>query len=292
MSRKPKAYYCGHKCNDWEVASEVQKSVANKIHQLCRCKCGVKQWFPIYRLNAVNKQAITACAECRSESKLSELPEKIVSTEYGDRGRTIKAIAADLGIHSCTLAKKMTKLGIPRRISKVHNLKGKFRSWTVLKKTTNRAYLCECDCGNQQVIDGWNLLKHKSKQCRKCCGEQNRGKNSVHWKGHGNINGYVWGKVKREAANRNLPFKITIKYAWDLFKKQQGRCALTGWPLRFKAHHQDQPATASLDRIDSKRGYVKGNVQWVHKDVNLMKVDFAQKRFLEVCAAVAKLQKS
>lgn len=40
---------------------------------------------------------------------------------------------------------------------------------------------------------------------------------------------------------------------------------------------------ASLDRIDSSQGYIKGNVQWVHKDINKMKFDLSQDRFLELC---------
>jgi hypothetical protein len=31
-----------------------------------------------------------------------------------------------------------------------------------------------------------------------------------------------------------------------------------------------------MDRIDSNKGYVEGNVQWVYKYVNLMKRDFPQ----------------
>ena len=45
--------------------------------------------------------------------------------------------------------------------------------------------------------------------------------------------------------------------------------------------------TASLDRIDSSKGYVKGNVQWVHKDINKMKTDFEQSIFIKLCKSVA-----
>lgn len=45
--------------------------------------------------------------------------------------------------------------------------------------------------------------------------------------------------------------------------------------------------TASLDRIDSNRGYTQDNVQWVHKDVNKMKMDLNQQIFVELCRAIA-----
>lgn len=41
--------------------------------------------------------------------------------------------------------------------------------------------------------------------------------------------------------------------------------------------------TASLDRIDSKIGYIEGNVQWVHKDINKMKNSHTHATFLQWC---------
>jgi hypothetical protein len=46
-------------------------------------------------------------------------------------------------------------------------------------------------------------------------------------------------------------------------------------------------ATASLDRINSDEGYIKGNVQWVHKDINIMKNIYSSKYFIEMCKKVA-----
>ena len=37
----------------------------------------------------------------------------------------------------------------------------------------------------------------------------------------------------------------------------------------------------SLDRIDSSKGYEENNVQWVHKDINLMKNKYDNKYFIE-----------
>ena len=46
--------------------------------------------------------------------------------------------------------------------------------------------------------------------------------------------------------------------------------------------------TASLDRIDSSKGYIEGNVQWVHKRVNLMKGNMSTENFIEWCNLVVK----
>jgi hypothetical protein len=49
---------------------------------------------------------------------------------------------------------------------------------------------------------------------------------------------------------------------------------------------KDNTSTASLDRIDSKVGYTKNNVQWVHKDVNNAKQDFEEDYFFNMCREV------
>jgi hypothetical protein len=44
--------------------------------------------------------------------------------------------------------------------------------------------------------------------------------------------------------------------------------------------------TASLDRIDSSRGYTADNIQWVHKHVNLMKRSFNEEYFINTCKQI------
>lgn len=45
--------------------------------------------------------------------------------------------------------------------------------------------------------------------------------------------------------------------------------------------------TASLDRIDSGKGYEVGNVQWLHKDVNMMKRHYSTDYFKHLCRLVS-----
>jgi len=47
-------------------------------------------------------------------------------------------------------------------------------------------------------------------------------------------------------------------------------------------------AKVGLDRIDSKLGYVRGNVQWIHKDLQTMKWDLPEDRFIRLCDEVSK----
>jgi len=47
------------------------------------------------------------------------------------------------------------------------------------------------------------------------------------------------------------------------------------------------PTTASLDRIDSTKSYHKDNIQWVHKRVNRMKMNYTMEEFVDWCKKVA-----
>lgn len=45
---------------------------------------------------------------------------------------------------------------------------------------------------------------------------------------------------------------------------------------------------ASLDRIDSTKGYIEGNVRWVNKDYNMLKCDLTDDQLLEMCTTIVK----
>jgi hypothetical protein len=58
--------------------------------------------------------------------------------------------------------------------------------------------------------------------------------------------------------------------------------------IQFGAQNGWRKATASLDRIDSSKGYTIENVQWVHAIINNMKWDMPQSEFLSFCYAVCR----
>jgi hypothetical protein len=68
---------------------------------------------------------------------------------------------------------------------------------------------------------------------------------------------------------------------------QNFKCKLSGLEINFSHSKKDNyNATASIDRIDSNKGYIKGNLQWIDKNVNLMKNHFNQDYFLEICERI------
>lgn len=149
-------------------------------------------------------------------------------------------------------------------------------------------WACKCDCGQISTCATKHLLAGNTKSCG--CLRLLRGSANLLWSGYGEMSGDFWNSIVTHSLSRTkVPIRITKKYAWNLFLEQDRKCALTGFPLIFSMLNQGE-RTASLDRIDSSKGYIKGNVQWVHKDVNRMKNVFTQEYFIHVCKNIAKFK--
>lgn len=146
-----------------------------------------------------------------------------------------------------------------------------------------------CDCGNTTTGILHNFLKGTWVSCG--CSQYPKGSGSKNWKGIGDMGAAFVTKIKTQAKRRGIEFDLEIKYLWELFLEQNRECALTGLSLMFPSSAyglSHGEGTASLDRINSNIGYVKSNVQWVHKDVNRMKQQFDQEYFIKLCAKVYK----
>jgi hypothetical protein len=146
------------------------------------------------------------------------------------------------------------------------------------------AWNCICECENKCTVSSGNLIKG---QISCGCSHNRQGQDHPSWKGYENISGKYLASIKRGALSRGLEYDITPEYMWTLFT---GTCALSGLSIVFSQNSRNGEQTASLDRIDSDRGYVVGNVQWVHKDVNLMKNNFSNDYFLNMCSKISKQQ--
>jgi hypothetical protein len=107
---------------------------------------------------------------------------------------------------------------------------------------------------------------------------------------HHTIPLFFWNSMKRGAKYRDLTFDITPDDVWNLFIKQNKKCALTGWDIQFnKIKYKN---TASVDRIDSNIGYLKDNIQIVHKKINRFKMAFSVEELLEMCKGIVQNNKN
>lgn len=116
----------------------------------------------------------------------------------------------------------------------------------------------------------------------------------------GNINNRYFNYLKSKAKGRNLKFTVTKKYLWDLFVSQKAKCFFTGLPIhiesklsRGKKGRLDldfKNNTASLDRIDNSKGYIKGNCQWTNKKINMMRGRMSVSDYIHYCHMVSQYQ--
>jgi len=203
--------------------------------------------------------------------------------EYILLGKSVPTIAKETGWSASSIYKAMQLSGFERRKNwTVRDYTGtQFGNWKVLRKNpkSHSTWICRCKCGVEKPVKSCNLLQGTSTKCNNCCK-----------KGYGEITGTFWANVKNGAKARNIPFEITVEYAWQLFLDQGQRCALTNATLIFCGRKKSNPTrtrtTASLDRIDSTKGYTKDNVQWTLKKINMMKQSLSQKEFIELCKMV------
>lgn len=77
----------------------------------------------------------------------------------------------------------------------------------------------------------------------------------------------------------------------EIWDKQKGICPLTGWALVLKAACKAKggfiPNRASIDRIDSSKGYTKENVRFITLMGNYAKSTYTDQQVIDFCIAVA-----
>lgn len=95
----------------------------------------------------------------------------------------------------------------------------------------------------------------------------------------------------RNAKKRFKDFNLSLEYLKQLWEKQKGICPYTGIKLQlaeYKTNHNNPIYTASLDRIDSSKGYIIGNVQFISTAINYMKNNMSHKDTIILCNIIAK----
>lgn len=155
-------------------------------------------------------------------------------------------------------------------------------------------FRCLCDCGNIRETITSSLRAGITKSCG-CLSKETNKRTGKAKKGIPcysirtglkYVTGVYYRCVKCGAKNRNLEFSITIEDMEDLLIKQNFKCKLSGLDIVIGYGIEKHEKTASLDRIDSSKGYTKDNIQWVHKKINWMKYNFSETEFIELCKKV------
>jgi hypothetical protein len=228
--------------------------------------------------------------------------------EYITKNKSCREIGKLLNISGGTIHTYLKKFGIiqikkdDKRSTMENSLSKKYGMMTIVKITSAPAHVsnqrakyqtwveCKCDCGNTST-KMLNSLKNGLRSCG--CLRHRRGSENPGFIGYKGISGKIFTHIKRTAAGGTnkrkrvcKEFKLTIEFLWDLYIKQERKCALSGIPIEFSDSIREL-GTCSLDRIDSSTGYLEDNVQWVHKQVNIMKNKYDQLEFIKMCKLIS-----
>ena len=82
--------------------------------------------------------------------------------------------------------------------------------------------------------------------------------------------------------NKKWDYDLSLEFAMELYDKQEGKCALSGESLELTGDRY-LSNMISIDRIDSSRGYLEDNVQFVCVKYNMMKAHASMEDFVEMC---------
>lgn len=211
--------------------------------------------------------------------------------EYVNKQRSATEIAEEKNCSYSLINRRLRKYGIVERSGEQMSeldLSGKtFGKWKVIAKISGKNFCqwqCKCICGNLKILSTYSLTSGASKGCWLCNGSYEAEEKHI-------ITAHYWSSLQKGALKRKINFNIDKDYIADLYERQNRRCALTGMRLNMAdtlSAWKEGKQTASLDRIDSLRPYENGNVQWVHKMVNLAKWDMPQDEFIQMCNLVAR----
>lgn len=204
---------------------------------------------------------------------------------------TAQSIGEEFGVGKSTVLYWAHKYGlkVTPAYGKVKDITGeKFGRLTAIEmiqdpdRLGTYHWLCKCDCGSTKIVDGSSLRTGITKSCGCISFEKS-------WKGYGKLSATYWNRIMKGAQKRKLEFSISMKDAWELYESQKRHCALSGVPIQIITNYtrKHREHTASLDRIDHDKGYTKDNIQWVHRDINMMRRTMPIENFIDICKKVA-----
>lgn len=209
---------------------------------------------------------------------------------YISKNLTQTQIAQHYGVCVATIHYHLNKHAIKKDINNISGYK--YNKLLVIEKigTGRRGVIwkCKCECGGYKNIASSDLKSGQVKSCG--CLIYNTGNKHSGFKGKNDLYGIFISNIRQNAKSRNLKFNLTCNYLWNLFVKQNKKCAISNLDLFFakKAKHTPEECNASIDRINPAKGYIKGNVQWVHKQINIMKSTMSMIEFIKICELVYK----
>ena len=94
----------------------------------------------------------------------------------------------------------------------------------------------------------------------------------------------------RRIKRRKHLIDVSLTDLKEVWKSQNGKCALTGVDLVLEDKISNPIYSASLDRINSTQGYIKNNIQWIGVMSNYAKNKYSNEVFYEYLDVIRQTQ--
>jgi hypothetical protein len=298
----------GDTFGSWTVINTSVPSRSRKKVVECQCACGlVRRMFTHHLKNDLSRM----CMQCRTKHspRNTKLPSSssvngwtFPEKQPSNLKKGNKAIAThSCGAEQLVLKSVVTAGGLPRCLSCQHKrgtTEGQRLGASVItgyaSRVSDRATLVWllCDCSNPHMRLLVSVMQGCKLSCESCIAKRMEGRYADPEKLNAALLNTYWVKLLKQASVRGLPVTTSKESLMSLMEKQGFKCAMTGLPISFppdkhRPGWKVENNKASLDRIDSKKGYEDGNVQWVVRELNMMKGTLSVERFVELCKAVS-----
>lgn len=167
----------------------------------------------------------------------------------------------------------------------------KSKNVSTIVREGSRKFTKECpECFSRHPFRSKPAAKRAEKLgtlCKSCSAKRNFKKYNGEVKEEFGVR-ISWLKTYQTGAKgRGLVFDICAKDIRELFDEQEGLCALSGQPIQLPKNSKYSTVTASIDRIDNTKGYLKDNIQLVHKKINMLRGSLEVDEFISLCKMVS-----
>lgn len=160
------------------------------------------------------------------------------------------------------------------------------------KECRGDSVLCR-KCGNYKHITkfykarkGTNEYRYGlSSQCKKCYKIYIDKKKSLE-SGNSDLKKILKARmrsIKERCLKKGWDMYYDYTYLQELWKKQEGKCAISGLPMTSYLYIGRCPTNVGVDRIDSSLPYTKDNSQLICDSINRMKSDMPTEDILYFC---------
>ena len=141
-------------------------------------------------------------------------------------------------------------------------------------KHGNIMWLCRCNCGNEAVVRATRLRNGKTKSCG-CLG-------AIKFKGYGESSkNTIFSRYKKRAEKKNVEFSLSKDRFFELTDGVCFYCGEKPSNVNKNKNNNGDFIYNGIDRIDSSKGYIEGNVVTSCSKCNFAKREMTTSEFYE-----------